>query len=418
MNNSINKLVEKASGAKFDHILESYARANGWEIGPNGKSREEVAKSMEAVTEALYAQFTHRNFEGDWVEVPELSITEALNTTDASIVFPRVISEVLQEPKEPALFLTNNVAETFELGPKSPLHIEFPTVGALQAFEISEGQEYPQQTLSFQQHMTSIRLKKIGLSASLTDEIINQSMWPLVRLYLKLMNNAVDRKIESLLFQAMTTYAQVVFDNNMDPAQNPNWAQYRTTGKSVSGSVAVDNGSFSYHDLVKMCGVLLGNRYNATHFLAHPLAWPVFATDPIMRAQFYHGGQLGAGIWSTAPDFDQSVNMPFGGIQYVPYYALPYGQKVTFAGTGSSFGQAGLVTDFYLIDKSNSLYLATRGPAEMDQMDNWLRDATQMKIRKYAGVAAKDGGRAMAVARDVRVVPNQEPLFTIRQVNA
>jgi hypothetical protein len=413
MKNSIFKLIEKASNDKLDPRLQEYAAKNGLTIGEGeGEvSKEELINRLNRAEEFVYAQFTGKTFEGDEVrDLPTMPMKEALNTSDASVIFPRVISEVLQEPKEPNLFLQNNVAEQITLADNSPLLIEFPTVDALQAFEMAEGQEYTNQTLSFAQHMTSIRIKKIGVAAAINEEVVTHSMWPLVQMHMRMMSNAIDRRIESILFQAMTQRAQIVFDN-----ENAS-AAYRTTGKSISGSALVTNGSFSYNDLVKMVGVMIGNRYEPTHFLAHPLAWPIFALDPIMRAQFYHGGQIGQGMWARQPQFDQQVNFPFG-ITYVPYYALPYNEADVLTGSLSALGAA-LTSDLYLIDARNSLFLATRGNTEMDQMENWFRDATMLKARKYAGVSAKAAGKGMIKAASVRIVTNEEPVLTVRQVSA
>ncbi len=406
--------MEKVSSERLDPTLHAYAAENGLTIGEGeGKvSREEVLEQIKAVQEFLYAQFTGRNYEGEEVrDLPMLPIKEALNTSDISIAFPRVISDILQEPKEPNLFLTNVVADTISLAPNTPLLLEFPTVDALQAFEMAEGQEYSAQTMSFTQHMTSIRIKKVGVAAAINEEVLVHSMWPLLQMHLRMMSAAIDRRIESILFQAMTQRAQIVFDNeNSD-------TEYHTTGKYLTGTgSALNNGSFSYNDLVKMCSVMLGNRYEPTHFLAHPLSWPIFAQDPIMKAQFYHGGQLGAGIWTRMPAFDQQANFPFG-IAYVPYYALPYDPAKTLTGALSGRG-ASLVSDLYLIDAKNSLFMATRGGTEMDQMDNWFRDAKMMKAKKYVGVSAKVGGRGMLRASNVRIVTNEEPLFTIRTLSA
>jgi hypothetical protein len=410
MKNSIFKLMEKASNDVLDPKLQAYAEANSLTIGDgeNETPKQEIATRLAAAEEFLYAQFTGTNYAGEEVkDLPSLQIREALNTSDISIVFPRVISDILQEPKEPNLFLTNAVADTIALAPNTPLLIEFPTVDALQAYEMSEGQEYTTQTFSVAQHMTSIRIKKVGVAAAINEEVLIHSMWPLLQMHLRMMSAAIDRRIESILFQAMTGRAQTVFDNeNSDTT-------FQTTGKYLTGTgSALNNGSFSYNDLVKMCGVMLGNRYEPTHFLAHPLAWPIFAQDPIMKAQFYQGGQLGNGIWTRMPAYDQSANFPFG-IAYVPYYALPYHEQDTLTGVLSSLG-ASLTSDLYLIDSRNSLFMATRGGTEMDQMDNWFKDAKMMKARKYVGVSAKAGGKGMLKAANVRIVTNEEPLFTIR----
>lgn len=410
-NNSIYKLVEQARERAIEERLGEYAAACGVQLGEGegATSREDALNSLASTEEMLLGQMTGRTSDGrEVVDLPEISIKEALNTSDVSIVFPRVISTILQEPKEPNLFLTNQVAETIKLADNAPLTIEFPLVDALTATEMAEGQEYATATMSFQQHMISMRIKKIGIAAALNREVISQSMWPLLSLHIKMMSAAIDRKVENLLFQAMANTCTTFFDNED--------ANKHTTGKAVSGTVLVDNGSFSYNDLVKMCGVMIGNRYEPSHFLAHPLSWAIFAQDPIMRAQFYHGGQMGAGMWTRMPDFDQSANFPFG-ISYVPYYALTYEESNTLTGTLSAFG-ASLTSDLYLIDSKNSLFLATRGGTEMDQMENWFRDSSMVKARKYVGISAKHGGKAMIKAASVRIVKNEEAIFNIRTIAA
>jgi len=414
MANTIFNLREKALDKTLGPDLKAFAEYNGLSLeGDDAVSKEELVKRLNTVQEFMLAQLSGKNFAGEDFEVPQVDIREALSTADVSIVFKRVISEVLQEPKMPQLVLTQ-LSNKINLGPDTPLSIEFPTLGGLTASDIAEGGEYPKQELSYQGHLTSMRLGKVGLSTSVTDEVIRQSIWPILNLYMKMMTNAVDLKIESKMYQSLVNYSQCVFDNDINSSVA---STYRTTGQSVTGTSAMWNATFSYHDLVKLAGVLLGNRYNATHFLAHPLAWPIFATDPLMRAQFYNGGQLGAGIWSREPQFDQQLNFPFAGIQYVPYYALPYSEKDVLTYTGSALASA-LNTDVYLIDKENSLLLATRGGKEIENMDEWYRDAKMLKIRQYVGVAAYDGGKGMVSAKNLRVVRNEEPLYSVRTITA
>jgi hypothetical protein len=418
MNSGIFNLMKKVTESSLEPRLQRYATLNGLKVGEgdNEISKEDIIAQIENAEEFLYGQFNGEDWEGNKVKLPLLNFHEALNTSDVSIAFPRVISNVLQEPKEPNLFLQNVIADTMVLPDNAPLYIEFPTVSAMQAYEMAEGQEYTSQTLSFAQHMTSIRIGKIGLSSAVNEEVLNHSMWPIIALNLRMMSAAIDRKVESILFQAMTETARVVFDNDstVDPQsayQVSNPTEFRTTGV---GTAQTWNGSFSYNDLVKMCGTLLQSKYNASHILMHPLAWPILAKDPFMRANFFHGGQMGAGIWTRMPAYDQQPNMPLGLI-YVPYYAIPFNETETFVGAGSGLGAA-LTSDIYVIDGANSLFLATRGDTQMDQMDNWFRDATQLKARKYAGVSAKDKGKGMCVAKNVRVVDNHEALFTVRTV--
>lgn len=412
--NSIHGLMEQASHTELEPQLQDYAKTLGLtivdkadEANETAITRDDAVSRLRAEQEQLFAMMTGVDFDGEKLNVPQITMKEALTTSDASIVFPRVISQILQEPQEPNLFLMNQIADKIILPASAPILIEFPTVSAIQAQDMSEGQEYAVQNPAFGEYMTSLRIRKIGTAVALTEEIIKYSLWNLVALHLRLMAAAIDRKIEKNLYTAMVNTAQNVFDNESATTE------YRTTGVT---SAQAANGSWSYFDLVKMMGVALGNKKQGSHLLTHPLAWPILAQDPLMMANFFHGGQMGQGIWTREPAFDQQAAMPFG-VQYVPYYNIAFTENYTLTGALSGQG-ASLVTDMYLLDKSDSLFMATAGEKEMDQMDNWFKDALMMKARQYVAVSAKDGGKGMLSAKKIRVVRNYEALFTVRTVAA
>lgn len=409
--NIYNLMQQVLEGQPED--LHGYAQALGVKIGQetneaeNILTEQELQGRLDATREFVYAQMTGKDYAGKDVALPSaLPYREALTSSDLSIVIPRVINNVLQEPTEPDLVLQNMIAEPIELPYDSPNYIEFPYVGAFTAEEMAEGQQYQVQTLSFGQRRIALKIGKIGLAAALTDEIIRLSMWPLINLHLRGMASAINRRKEATLFAALTTEAQEVFDNDDSDVAK------RTTGTAVDQTW---NGSFSYFDLVKMWSVMLGNRYNATHILAHPLMWASFAQDPFLMATFVHGGQTGAGLWGGAPNWDQQANIPFN-LQYVPYYGIPFTENATLTLSGSGLGAAAIVSDCYLLDKANSLYQATRGPIEMDEMEDWFADGRVLKAKQYFAAAVKDGGKGILVAKNIRAVRNREASYVIRSI--
>lgn len=406
-------LIKQAESNMFMPLVESFAKANGIVVGENDNelSVDEVLTKMQSTEEFLYSKFTGTTYDGTEVRnLPALKLEEALTTSDVSILMPRVINNILGQPREPNLFLQNQVAEVISLPWDSPLSVEFPVMDAMDAIEMAEGQEYQAGTQGFAMQTISMKLRKVGRAAAISEETIKSSQWPIVTLHLKAIANAINRLVEGFLWTCMKNFSQVVFDN--DNASGT----WHTTGKKIASAAAVNNGTFSYHDLVKMCSVLLGNRYDATHFITHPLAWSIFAQDPILRAQFYHAGQMGAGIWTRMPQFDQSASMPFG-IAYVPYYNIPFTEGDTF--TNALSGEAAATTaDIYVIDRANSLFLATRGDIEMDEKENWFRDAKMIKAKKYCATSAKDGGKGMVKATKIRLDLNSEPLFNVGTVTS
>jgi len=413
MKKTIYSLMQKVlEGAPED--LYGYAAALGVKVGQETNAADNILTEgdlqdrLNETREFIYAQLTGKDYEGNALVFPSpVPYKEAVSSADLSIVVPRVINNVLQEPTEPLLVLQNMIAEPIELPFDSPNYIEFPYMGAFVAEEMAEGQQYQVQTGNFGQGRISLRIGKIGLAAALTDEVIRLSMWPLINIHLRAMANAINRRKEASLYSAMLAECQEVFDN--DDADTTK----RTTGVATNQTW---NGTFSYFDMIKMWSVMINNRYNATHLLAHPLMWATFAQDPYLMATFMHGGQIGQGVWTRPPQYDQQVNIPFN-IQYLPYYAIPFTERATLTLSGSGLG-ATLVSDFYMIDKSNSLYQATRGPIEMDEKEDWYADGKVLKARQYFGAAVKDGGKGMLIARNIRTARNYEALFTVRQVTS
>jgi len=104
-----------------------------------------------------------------------VTVTDALSTPDSSILIPRVISDVMREAAEP-IYIGSKFFTPVQLTEGRSL--EFPSVGAIRAFDIPELGEYPNQELDFQLHRTTeIKVNKVGLKVQISDEMINDSQW-------------------------------------------------------------------------------------------------------------------------------------------------------------------------------------------------------------------------------------------------
>lgn len=382
--------------------VENFKKANGLDESMTvAEARQHIQEGVEYMT----GLFTGKNTEGQSVNYARIPMKEAFGYDDAGIILRKAVRAVLQQPVTPNLFLTNNVATVLPMGEDDPVNIKFASLSAIEAAIMARGGEYPVANLAFTENEVSMSIRKIGVMIPLEDEIMRQSIYPLLALSLQEGRRAVEVKTESMLYNVLIGNASVTFDNTSTNAL------YHTSGKDSS---QVKNGTYSYMDLVKQCGKLIANKYNATHVLTHPLAWAVFAMDPFMQATFMHQGQIGGSIWSRAPQFDQNGVVPFG-IQHVPYYATPYEENATLAGPLSG-APAGVISDIYVIDAANSMYLATQGDIFVDSMEDWYKDLSVVKVRRYADAASKDGGKAMSVAKNVRVDRNFDPIMTIATV--
>ena len=406
---SIFKAINSLHEEKLAPRLTDFVEANGMTLTEgkeNSVSFTEAKASLDLAENYVYAQMNNgKAIDGTEMDVEQLNFKEALTSADVSIVMPRVISTILNTPVEPNLFLQNAVADVINLPATAPKSVEFPMLGALEAFELGETQEYQSQELSFAQAYATINIQKYGVMTHLSDEVMEQSMWPLFKLSAEACSAAIRRKIESKLFEIFTNVGVTVLDNQSAVAAQ------RTTGTAKNQTA---NGTFGYLDLFKMFGALMGKKMNPTHFLAHPMAWSIFAQEPYLRAQFYHNGQLGSGIWGKAPTFDQQSNVPFG-LTYVPYFNLRYDENTTLTGALSALPAIG-VTDIYVIDKANSLAMIKRGDLQVDKMDNFFRDATALKVKAYAGFTAKEGGLGITVCKNIRMDVNEKAILTVNQV--
>lgn len=396
-----NTIYDRLSSAG-DQAIKAYANMSGLnivehigegEVPEGAVTVTEAAERLKASEEYVTALLTGKSH-----TVPKISIQEAMATTDAPIVMRRVIDNVLNMPKEPNYWFLNNAAEVINVDPQVG-QIEFTDVGPISASFIAQNQQYPVATLDFAQSMVSTRTQRVGVMVPLPEGLMRSSQWDIMRIALTAVSRAIDRFEEELLFRAATSSAQVVFDNS---------GANQTTGKDADG--ITNNLSFSYYDLVKMTGAVVAKRFTPDTVMTHPMAWSIFALDPLIRAQFLHGGQIGQSIWSTAPQFDQQMNLPFA-MQYVPYFAVNFEESKSVAGKPAS-----QVSDVYVFDRRNILYLLQGSQKEIDNFEEMRNDTTYIKGKKYTGVSARHDGNAIVVAKDVRLVRNYEPIMTVKQV--
>jgi len=162
-----------------------------------------------------------------------------------------------------------------------------------------------------------------------------------------------------------------------------------------------------------------------TDIVMHPLGWVVWVKDPVLRAQFLHGGQVGQSVWSTPPQFDQNVNMPWN-MNYVvtPFTSIRLRTKLTghTGNTGLKYPNPNSlpnahITDVMILDRNQAIIVLQREAMTMDNYENWLRDTRMMKFRERYGVAALNQGRALALIKNIRLDTNFAPIMTIRTVS-
>lgn len=95
-----------------------------------------------------------------------VTVSEALTSADAHILMPKVISTIVMEAVNP-LTIVSDLFQKVTLNEGRSM--EFIHFGAIRAFEVGEGQEYPNQALNLTQGgigTVEVKVKKYGLTIS------------------------------------------------------------------------------------------------------------------------------------------------------------------------------------------------------------------------------------------------------------
>lgn len=350
-------------------------------------SRENVARSAAVLAEQLKPTSSNK------VRMP---MTEALRSDDASVLFPRVISDTLLRPREPWMIGQALIAKTVYLD--NVKSVEFPVLGALRASVVGEGQEYPDQILPATKQVIDLKTQKHGLKVSITKEMIEDSMWDIVALHIEAAGYALARHKEELIWNEFSTVGHKVFDNNGTDSNG------YTTGKDIHQA---SNYSVAFNDFIFTMGALVSQGYTPTDIIMHPLAWAVFATDPIIRNVMYTQSQIGQTVWTSPPMFDQQANVPWNlSYQVSPFCPLAYGAQLTGPGSGLA---ATNITDIYVVDRNHAAIILQRDDPSVDTFEEPLRDLQSMKISERYTVGTVNEGRAVAVLSNVRLETNWAP---------
>lgn len=319
----------------------------------------------------------------------KLTISEAFSTPDASILFPKVINNVLAEAAEPKQVITPLLSTIRTEGRA----VEFPAVGALRAAEVPEGQEYPDQSLVFTRRLEG-KVSKKGLKVPITDETIQDSQWDIVGLHLRAAGRALQRLKEVIAQERFTDEAVVCLDNSGGAGN------YATTGVD-NASPQVANGSMSLMDIITMAGALIAEERNFTHLIMHPLAWVILAKDPVIRQfQIFGSREVYTAQFPSGRNlYDDKAFLSM--FPWVPSIILsPYVKWDASTPTAPK-------TDIYAIDAEDIGSMLVREEVVTEQFDDPRRDIQTLKLKERYDIVVY-GEKQIKLAQDVVVTRNYE----------
>ena len=317
-----------------------------------------------------------------------VTIREAFASSDASALFPKVISRTLREAAEPQLLVTP-LLSVVRLGKGRSL--EFPAVNAIQAAEIPEGQEYPEQALAFAKQVEG-KVSKKGVKLAFTEEVIADSLWDIVGLHVRAAGRAMARLKEQIALSRFKDAATVVFDNDSGSFDD-------TTGLGLDGTA---NGTVTWDDIIDMAAVLMAENHVPTDFILHPLMWSVFLKDNI-----FHAGGAASGVgtsWGYRPQSAEGAlnsTAPMG----LNVLVSPF---VSFTAKGANPAKS----DLFLIDRNEVGSLLVKDDMSTDQFDDPSRDIRSLKMKERYDIVMLGDGEGITVAKNVSLTRNYEVQVT------
>lgn len=354
------------------------------------------------------------NTDGSSMRMPRIPMTEALSAADASILFRKVIDDQLVRPIEPAPLFSTRLAKVITVG--NARSVVFPTIGVIRAAEISETGDYPETHPGFTEMTTEILVRKFGLQVPIAEDVIADSQWDVVSLFLEAARYAMARLKEEKCAEEFSKNSTRVFDNKFTGTEAERLAA-QTTGRNEKGEF---NGTLSFKDVVDTLGVLVSNEYNPTDITVHPMMWTVFAKDPILQFLMLQSGQAAQSVAQLGPD-SMGGNLPWAfSVNVTPHVDYNVSDTVSIIpkkGT-AAVDVTGPTTDLYISDRNQSLVILQRDPLSVEEFSDPFRDIHRIKCKERFGTGTLNNGLSVTSIKSIVIGENNEPVYSVRTVSA
>jgi hypothetical protein len=306
------------------------------------------------------------------IESIEFSVKEFIGTRDAVWMFPRVVQKTLIEAAEPVYTVTPllNVVR-INTGVRT---VDYMAVGAMQAFEVPEGMEYPTEDLAWSTGSKTAKVTKKGLRIPITDEMLEDSQFDLISMYLRAGGRAMARFKEQLAVVRFVAAAQTVKENLNTFG---GWSAAMAT-KGI-GSDGNPNGTLDSEDLIEVIGTMAANGVNATDVIMHPLAFAVWANDPLIKNLSWYQSGLGLGKAQLKLS-DNKVSTASGFASFLQRTA-PMGLNV-ITSPYIPYDAVNNRCDIMVIDRTDVGALTVREDMSTEQFDDPTRDIISLKVKE------------------------------------
>jgi hypothetical protein len=319
------------------------------------------------------------------------------------MLIPKVIGDMVREPAEIIPTMTPLMKKLRFEGPYQSVMFPAASAAAFGSLDLAEGDPYPEATMEFGGTVTAT-MGKVGVMVRFTDEAIKYSQWDVMAMHLRAAGTALVRWKEQKCADHITAQGEVYFDNG-DPVAR------HTTGRNSS---FLYNGTFTMKDLLDMYGDMINDGYIPNTLLMNPVAWSIFAQDPLMRNWAYANGGMpwqrhqgdvgtmsswlgqGGAIGSTEvtdPKQLQTTWTPVPGI-------FPYPLRIVVS-PFIPFKASTSTTTIILCDSNELGILAVNEEATTEEFRDPLRDINSVKIKERYAIQVLNEGKAIRQAKNV-----------------
>lgn len=367
--------------------------------------------------------------------VKELDAADLMSTKDLTRMIGDTISRIVQEAVEPDMLVIPNLFEEVRFTGNGR-SIEIGSLGAFHAGEVAEGGEYPEVDFNYGEgDMVAVGISKHGLKMRVTEEVIEDNLFDVFGMFLRMAGRALARHKESHGIQLINEYGYELYDN----ADSANSLLGATTGRGIDGA---QNGTMSVEDIFEMYIWLYMRGFAPDTLMINPLAWRMFMSDPETREIILKGatlaskrlpngsganlgtthGGMGLRVGNTGYGLNNSTKVsggnpwtttlnPIGATWEISPKYLPTPLKVIVTpylqyATGTVASQTKPITSVVMADSSRCGLLLTKDGVSMDEWDDPERDIKAMKLKERWGMAVFEQGKGIAVARNVVVDKN------------
>jgi len=359
----------------------------------------------------------------------QFRMEDALSVPNASVLMPKVISNIVKEAIEPLLIGTSLLQRiNYSYGHT----ITFPAVGALVAADIAEGMEYPERSLQTGGATVTASIGKSGIAVKITEEMIRYSQFDIIGMHLRAAGRALARHKEVKIFDFIRSMGVPVFDN-LHPTSSYKGV---TTGRDLSGS---GNGSVTMDDIFDAYAQVITQGFTPNTLLVHPLTWVMFMKDATLRHFVLASG---GGAFFATHTGNPAGRAPWDGSS-TGGLGVSGGQTITPPGSASGEAASGLsaypqtlnsgpilpsymnipfriivspfvpydprrrLTDIYMFDAAELGVLIVDEDVTTEEWNDPKVDIMKIKMRERYGIGILNEGKAIATLKNVHVVPNE-----------